>query len=168
MPVLRHRRRTGRIRLVRLSKGALMHDLPNEGSLEGWNKQLLRWPCEQAFKLRNQWGKIMRDCVPDDGNVNLSILVNNSMPHAADRRPGDRRSQGLNGIRNVTCGLPNDRKVTDDSINCLRIGSEIARGEPHRVLFNLACRSKHVADSIMPAVRRHGRTRGRCAPEAYR
>ncbi len=110
----------------------------------------------------------MHDCVPDDGNINLSVLVNDSVPHAADGRPGNRRTEGLNGIRNVTCSFPYDRQVTNDSIDRLRVGSEVAIGEPRRVLCNLACRSKHVADSIVPAVRRHGQTRERCAPEAYR
>jgi hypothetical protein len=134
----------------------------------GWNERLLPWPVEQTLQHRNQWGKIMRDCVPDDRHVNLSVLVNNSMPHAADGRPGNRRTQGLNGIRNVTRGLPDDRQVTDDSIDRFRVGSEVAEGEPRRVLCNLACRSQDVADSIVPAVRRHGQIRGRCAPEAYR
>lgn len=83
--------------------------MPLARSPGGWNELLPQRPAEQVLERWNQWGKIMGDCVPDDGNVNLSVLVNNSMPHAADGRPGDRRTEGLNGLRNVTCRLPNDR-----------------------------------------------------------
>jgi len=98
----------------------------------------------KTFELDSECRKVLGDGLPDDGQVDAEVLVNQDGPHPGDIRPGNVDWWGLLIRGQMPSGFADDLEIPYDGVNRLLISAKLVEIQSGDVVLDVGDRAENV------------------------